>query len=193
MPSLAFQAWASVRAAALNDIENAHLALRGVGPGVRTATQQINQAYTLLLSAQFQAFCRGLHTECADHLVTVVPDPDLRGVMRANFLRARKLDHGNPNPGNIGSDFAILGIPFWAEVAAHRPKNAERQMLLQELNDWRNAVAHQDFPAGMLTGGSAVLRLARVRAWRQACAQLAVSFDAVVRHFLRQRLGISPW
>ena len=53
MPSLAFQTWAGVRAAALDDIESAHRALRGTGLGVRAATQQVNYSYTLMLSAQF--------------------------------------------------------------------------------------------------------------------------------------------
>jgi hypothetical protein len=110
MPSLAFQAWGSRCAAALDDIESAHRALRGSGPGVRAASQQVNQAFALMLSAQFQAYCRELHTEGVDHLLAGVPDPWLRALARVSLLLGRKLDRGNPSPGNIGSDYERLGI-----------------------------------------------------------------------------------
>src|SRR5579884_2178893 len=64
VPSAAFQEWSTVRAASLDEVENAHRSVGGTGPGRRYATQQINQAYAVLLSSQFQAFCRDLHTEC---------------------------------------------------------------------------------------------------------------------------------
>ena len=69
---------------ALNDLESAHRSVRGSGPGARAATQQIHQAYTVLLSGQFQGFCRDLHSECADNLVSPVADPDLREMLRSN-------------------------------------------------------------------------------------------------------------
>ena len=49
MPSIAFQDWSTVRAASLDEIENAHRAVSGTGPGRRYVTQQINQAYAVLL------------------------------------------------------------------------------------------------------------------------------------------------
>ena len=72
MPSLSLEKWLAERAIALDDLENAHRLVRGSGYGARAATQQINQAYTLLLSAQVQGFCRDLLSECADHLVLPV-------------------------------------------------------------------------------------------------------------------------
>jgi len=97
MPSLSLQRWFGERAATLDDLANAHRSVRGSGAGARAATQQINQAYAVLLSAQFQGFCRDLHSECADHLLTPVPDPDLRELLRDNLLFGRKIDRGNPN------------------------------------------------------------------------------------------------
>ena len=105
MPSFALQRWSGIRAAALDEIESAHRSVGGPGPGRRTATPQLNYAYAVLLSAQFQGFCRELHTEFADYLVASVPDPNLRILFRSGFLLNRKLDRGNPNVGNIGSDF----------------------------------------------------------------------------------------
>src|SRR4051794_10066828 len=88
MPSSSLQRWFAERAATLADVENAHRSLRGSGPGARTAAQQINQAYAVLLSAQFQGFCRDLHSECADYLVLPVADPGLREMLCDNLLFA---------------------------------------------------------------------------------------------------------
>ena len=82
MPSLAFQAWVTSRAAALDDSASAHRARRGSGTGMRAATQQVNQALAMRLSAPFQAFCRELHTEWVDHLLAGVPDPRIRALSR---------------------------------------------------------------------------------------------------------------
>src|SRR3954454_7600122 len=104
MPSLSLQQWFAARAVGLAEIEGAHQSIGGTGPGRRYATQQINQAYAVLLSSQFQGLCRDLHTECALLVAHVLPSPDLQAMFRASLLLNRKLDKGNPNPGNIGSD-----------------------------------------------------------------------------------------
>ena len=95
----------------------------------------------MLLSSQFQGFCRDLHSECVDHLVRAVRPAILHTALRAEFVFARKLDRGNPNPGNIGSDFTRLGLPFWDEVRRDYTRNEARQGRLDELSEWRNAIA----------------------------------------------------
>jgi hypothetical protein len=180
MPSLSLQRWFGERAGPLDDLANAHRSVRGSGAGARAAAQQINQAYAVLVSAQFQGFCRDLHSECADHLVTPVADPDLRELLRDNLLFGRKIDRGNPNPGNLGSDFNRFSLAFWSLVDAHHSRNPARKSALEELNDWRNAIAHQDFPASMLKGGRPNLTLAQVQTWRKACDGLARSFVDVL-------------
>jgi hypothetical protein len=154
---------------------------------------QLNQAYAVLLSAQFQAFCRELHTETADVLANAIPDVTLRSMFRSNLLLNRKLDRGNPNAGNIGSDFNRLNLLFWSVVEGHRTQNPRRRSLLEELNDWRNAIAHQDFGPTMLTASRPALVLAQVQTWRKACNGLAQSFDAVLRSHLRGVTGAFPW
>src|SRR5487761_2241061 len=59
---------------------------------------------------------------------------------------------GNPNSGNLGSDFKRLGIDFWAEVKKLDARNADRLKRLDELNNWRNAIAHQHFDPARLGG-----------------------------------------
>ena len=102
-----------------------------------------------------------------------------------------KLDKGNPNPGNIGADYNRFGLPFWDEVRNFDLRNQGRQNRLEELNDWRNAIAHQDFDAAVL--GAVSLRLQRVRDWRHACNQLAKAFDEIMRSHLHALNGVSPW
>ena len=105
----------------------------------------------------------------------------------------RKLDRGNPNPGNLSSDFGRLDLVFWTAAIPHRPLNASRCALLEDLNAWRNAIAHQDFAANMLRGGRPSLPLAQVQAWRRACEGLAESFDEVMRVHLQAMTGVAPW
>jgi hypothetical protein len=173
-------------------MEAAHRSVGGSGPGRRTATQQLNQAYAVLLSAQFQGFCRDLHSECVRHLEHVTSPSSLGRVLGQEFLIHRRLDQGNPNAGNIGADFNRLGIRFWPAVESADSRNAQRQAMLVELNDWRNATAHQDFDAAKL-GGSINLRLRRVRNWRAACHALALSFDSVMHGHLLALTAVAPW
>jgi hypothetical protein len=191
MPSNSLQQWQQFRRVKLDEIVEAHRAVGGIGRGRRYATEQVNHAYAVLLSSQFQGFCRDLHSECAQKIVESVPPP-LRNVLRGEFLFRRALDRGNPNPGNIGGDFGRLGLRIWDRVKELDTRNDARRELLAELNDWRNAIAHQDFDPVRL-GAGATLRLSEVNAWRRACSQLAQAFDEVARTHLRSLLGSFPW
>jgi hypothetical protein len=191
MPSGSLQAWRNARRVALDELEAAHRSVGGAGPGRRYATQQINQAYALLLSSQFQGFCRDLHGECADFFVQSIPAGVLRGAMLEMLVQNRKLDTGNPNPGNIGADYNRFGLVFWNVVRSFDARNRDRRDRLEELNRWRNAIAHQDIDPAVL--GATVLRLEQVREWRNACHHLATSFDEVMRSHLQAVNGVSPW
>ena len=191
MPSQSLNRWDGERADALDEIESAHAIVGGTERGRRYATQQINYSYAALLSGHFQGFCRDLHSECIDHIVAIVP-PELQVFLRAEFIWNRSLGKGNPHPGALGSDFNRLGIDFWSEVYALDARNQRRRELLQELIDWRNAIAHQDFDP-VAPGGPPTLHLSRVRGWRSAVGALARSFDQAVYNYLRTLLGGDPW
>ena len=192
MSSRSLATWRTDRAKSLDEIVAAHRAVGGIGPGRRHATQQLNRAYALLLSSQFQGFCRDLHSESVRQLVQNIPSSGLAKIVREEFFQSRKLDKGNPNPGNIGADFNRLGMDFWGDVLSHDPLNAARRALLERLNEWRNAIAHQDFDPAKL-GGSLVLRLADVREWHRVCEGLANSFDEVMQNYLFPTTGTVPW
>lgn len=192
MPSRSLQTWQVDARRALDQIESAHRAVGRTGRGRRFAVQQINQAYVVLLSSWFQAFCRDLHTECIDHLAGSVSPPGVAGFVRRRFMDARKLDAGNPNAGNIGSDFDRFGIKFWPALGVYSRHTEPRRRRLMMLNQWRNAVAHQDFTHADL-GGADELRLTRIRLWRKSCDHLAVDFERVMHDYLRDVTGTAPW
>jgi len=91
--------------------------------------------------------------------------------------------------GNVGSDFARFDMDFWSAVKALDARNQRRQDALQDLNEWRNAIAHQDWAK---VGGSPTLRLRTVRVCRSTCRALARSFDRAVRAHLTTMVGRSP-
>jgi RiboL-PSP-HEPN len=193
MPSHSYREWLSTRAKALDEIEAAHASVGGTGPGRRYATQQINQAYAVLVASQFQGFCRDLHTESVARLMAFINPPALvLDLVRARFTKGRQLDSKNAQPGSLGSDFGLLGIKFWDEVDKHHPKNNDRKRELEDLNDWRNAIAHQNF-AEVSPGGAPNLTLKQGRRWRSVCGRLALSFDEVMRRHLQSLVGTTPW
>ena len=176
---------------ALDQIEAAHAALGGTGPRRRFATEQVNHAYAVLLSSQFQRFCRDLHAEAADRVATAAAGPAAQKVFAAQLMLNRQLDRGNPNPGNLGADFGRFDLRLWDRLAARDARNRRRHADLETLNRWRNAIAHQDFTSPLL--GSGTLRLSAVRRWRRACDGLAGDMDLVVAGHLRTILGVSTW
>lgn len=191
MPSQSLLHWRSDRINALDEIEAAHTGIGGTGRGRRFATQHINQAYAVLLSSQFQGFCRDLHSESADCLVQNITPLVLRTACRNVLIQNRKLNQGNPNPGNLGSDFNRFGLIFWDEVRNLDMRNQTRQNRLEELNVWRNAIAHQDFKTTTLRSQN--LRLEAVRQWRRSCDRLATAFDEVMKRHIHAVVGDSPW
>jgi hypothetical protein len=191
MPSNSWIRWNTERAKALNQIEEAHASVGSTGRGRRFATEQINHAYATLLSSQFQGFSRDLHAECIEHIIATSP-AYLQHIHRSQYTWGRTLDRGNPNPGNIGSDFNRFGVDFWPEVKAHDRHNLEGLIMLEQLNHWRNAIAHQDFDPAKLENTTS-LHLASVRAWRRSLNRLAISFDNVMQSYLHNLLGNLPW
>jgi hypothetical protein len=113
-------------------------------------------------------------------------------VLLVQFTGNRKLDTGNPNPGNLGSDFNRLGFVFWDELNRASPRNAKRRQRLEQFNLWRNAIGHFDFSKPEFMGRTAV-RMSEVATWRSACDGLAKQFDAVVARHLTTLTGVNPW
>lgn len=162
-----------------------------MGPGRRHATQQINRAYAVLLSSEFQGFCRDLYSEGMDHVVAAAAGP-LQTVLRTQFLWGQPFGRGNPQAGTIASEFGRFGLPFWDDVYAAHAQNERRREQLDELMRWRNAIAHNDFDPALF-GPDPTLHLGQVRAWRSALNGLCNGFDRVLRGHLTAMLGAAPW
>lgn len=191
MSSRSLERWSGERSDALDQIASAHAQVGGTTRGRRFTTEQINHAYTTLLSSHFQGFARDLHSECVDYIVNEVP-ADYQTMLKTLLVRDRKLDRGNPNPGNLGADFGRFGFVFWTSVRADFHRNDRRQEMLEELNEWRNAIAHQDFDPAKL-GGTTTLHLNKVTRWRSALSRLALSFDNVMRTRINSVTHADPW
>jgi hypothetical protein len=107
-------------------------------------------------------------------------------------MQNRKLESGNPNPGNLGSDFGRLGISLWDEMKRRDARTMGRLRKLESLAKWRNAIAHQDFGGVAeldLGRGRLHLHLSDVSEWRSACNALAASIDQVVMRHLARLVG----
>jgi hypothetical protein len=193
VPSTSLNYWDTTRAAELDEIEQAHAAVGGTGRGRRYTTQQINRAFAMLLASQFQGFCRDLHSECVDHVLGVLAPPaPLRNLLRAEFTRSRQLDRGNAQSASLGADFSRLGIELWDELRAYDPASNGWRNDLDLLNDWRNAIAHQDF-ASLRLRGVVTIQVGAVRRWRTSCGRLALAVDNVMWSYLQTLTGVSPW
>ena len=134
-------------------------------------------------SAHFQGFCRDLHTECIQIIVSKVRRPSLEILFQAQFSARRELDRGNPNFGNIVKDFNRFGFAMNAALDA-TPGIAAHKRDLHDLNEWRNAAAHQN----VILPPGGPLALPMIQAWSASCNGLATSLDAIMYNQLRGRL-----
>jgi hypothetical protein len=192
MPSDALLAWRTERVPRLQNVEADCLHLEGMYPADPDRVQEFIRAYAVLLSSEFQGFCRDLHSECARKLVASLGPGPLSAVLRSQCSYGRKLETGNPSPGNLGADFGRYQIDFWAAAVALDPAHVPRRHRLAMLNAWRNAIAHHDYEPAAL-GGTITLTIPQVRDWRADCDAFATTFDAVMRDHLLATTGVAPW
>lgn len=192
MPSDALLAWQSVRMPRLQNVEADCLYLAAMHAATPDRVQEHIRSLAVLLTAEFQGFCRDLHGEGADKLVDSVTPGILQAVLRLQCLYGRKLDTGNPNSGNLGADFNRYNFDFWAAVLALDPSHVARRHRLAMLNAWRNAIAHNNYDPAEL-GGTTTLTIVQVREWRADCDAFATTFDAVLRDYLQTTTGLPPW
>jgi len=192
MSSPALTAWSTSSAAALSQLEAAHRAVGGTRAGRRTNTLQLNYAYVLLLSAHFQAYCRGLHSDSTQMLVEAI-DPGIGAVLDTNLSFRRQLDSGNAQSAALSADFNRFDFKFWTTVEEADTRNAARRRKLEELNAWRNAIAHHDIDSHRSDLRPREVTLAACNSWRGALNGLAESFDRVLADQLATLLGSRPW
>ena len=199
VPSVALVEWNSRRAQRVQDLLGAHERVGGVGVGRRWRTEQLNWALVLRVAAEFQGYCRDLHDLAAEEIAVQAGqlNGQLQAVVRSMLTEGRRLDGGNANAGNLGSDFGRLGLSLWPEIKRHSERRAAIwNARLDALNDARNAVAHDDTAklAELAIKGYPLSRLATIRRFYSGVSGLALITDRVVADYLRKLLGgASPW
>lgn len=195
MRSDALQRWKQDRGAILDSLEAIHRKITGGKRGRQTATEHLNLALFARLAAEFQGFCRDLHDDAAIHLADSLADEYQARVpiLLSALVRERKLDRGNASPGNLGNDFAILGISLWPDIYARYPiKGKKWNTVLEALNEVRNAVGHST-PVLDELHRTHKLTLATFRRWRGLLNSAATGLDRIVAAYLTDLTGESDW
>jgi hypothetical protein len=196
MPSRALSRWLSEGQAELDQLEEAHARATTRRRTRRALARHLCRAYVVSVSAQFQRFCRDLHSEAAQRLADAIQPRAFRGAVLRLLTDGRRLDAGNATAATLGPDFDRLGLAFLAELGA-RPENRRRRLDLERLNVWRNAIVHLDFALKpgreKLVRGTSPDSVRDVRRFRQACDALAREIDRIVRAHVGRVVGGEPW
>jgi hypothetical protein len=146
MPSASLLWWRNDLMPRLSEVDGQCAASLALAPPRPTLVEENLRGYVLLLSANFQGFCRTLYFECSQVVVSKVR-ASLQALTQAQFTAHLKLDHGNPNLQNLREDFERFG--FILDLAGAAPANPARLQDLAALNRWRNIAAHHGtIPAG---------------------------------------------
>jgi hypothetical protein len=192
--SAAHGEWQGARSRRLDRLLDAHKAAEGAGaPGRRWRTEQINWSLALLLAAEFQGYARDLHNEAGNSFAILAAqgNPTLETILKTRMTQNRQLDRGNANPGNLGTDFKILGLDLWGDLKTQWPGLAPKWSVnLAELNQARNAIAHSQSS----TIESMSVNLRTIWKWRRSLDGLADKMDDVVASHLKDLFKIGdPW
>jgi hypothetical protein len=196
MSSIALKDWKSTRLSGLDNLETVHTTITGGAQGRQWATEQLNQSLIVRLAAEFQGFSRDLHSEVFNLMLDnqVSTDAGTLIILRANFMHARFVDSGNANPGNLGNDYARLGIALKDELKSKYPsRQPQWYSSLDRLNRARNAIAHSNAAQLAKCRDEQPLTLRSAKRWRSSLNGLAVAMDAVVGAYLKDLYGKDPW
>ncbi|MBJ7287989.1 hypothetical protein [Williamsia sp.] len=192
----ALELWRTSRADDLDRMEAIHRALTGPGSGRRRQTEHINGAVISRVLAEFQGFCRDLHNEAVDHVVSCsgITDPGLLALTRAAYLRGRLLDQGNPTWKVLIADFGRVELDLKKTIKTHYPERHKTWLAqLDSLTYTRNAVAHADEIKLLACRSRGDLNLRRARESRRTTGAIASGMDRVTKTHLKQLTGVAPW
>lgn len=187
--------WKTDRADALNTLVTVHSTVTGRRRGRQYGTEQLNYALFVSLASEFQGYCRDLHDDAIFAMTNAMAqagDPSLE-VVRTAMILSRKLDKGNAQPSSLGSDFKILGMTFWEDMAMRYPVQKPRwHGFLTDLNETRNAIAHRDTAKLVIAKVKQPLTLATFKRWRATLNAVTAGIDNAVHAYLQRTVG-SSW
>lgn len=190
MTSIALERWRTARAERLDELVDAHRLVRRSGPGHRRRCEQITRAYLLAVAAQFQGYCRDVHTEAMLAVVAVAQPARVASQLRVLIGKGRRLGSRNATPGALADDFDRLGLDLWSEMARRDRRTGERRRRLEQLNGWRNALAHENADRLQRMGTLTIADVARARI---TCSAIAATMDRVVADHVVRFTGRRPW
>lgn len=197
MPSDALVHWNEVRRRRLEELYTAHHAVGGTKLGRRTATEQLNWSVVLRLAAEFQGYCRDLHDEMRQQIVTSTYTMGAahQEVLDRALVEQRRLDKGNANRSTIREDFMRFGFNLLDETKSGHRHGAGWLDRLEDLNTARNAAAHSNTVAlPQCLAPTGYLRLAQVKKWDRATQGLSQLMDRICSQHLQRLLGgDAPW
>jgi hypothetical protein len=208
--SSALEKWCEERCAALDSLVNVHGKVTGKRRGRQRATEHLNRALFVALSAEFQGFCRDLHEDAAIHItesINLLPGNAkiapvvLSALVRERSLsvsaksrKERRLDTGNANVDALATDYSMLGMDLWADLSKKYPaKTPKWKTNLDSLNEVRNGVAHSDSVKLVRAHEEHGLTLETFRGWRSSLNGAVYAMDKVIKAYLLDLTGSEPW
>ena len=169
--------------------------VRGAGAPERAVRRHVVDGAIVLLAGHFQRYCRGVYGEAVGFLAEEVRPTAAGGVLGVLLMEGRALAKGNARAEALSKDFGRLDLNLWDALERHDPRNVGRRHRLDQLNTWRNAVAHQDVPpaasAALIRGTDRDVR--SLRTWRHSCSALAHDIDIVVNQHMVVLAGRRAW
>ncbi|MGY4648412.1 hypothetical protein [Mycobacterium sp. URHB0021] len=209
MASSALERWSTERCAGLDSLEEIHGKVTGRQRGRQRATKHLNRALFVALCAEFQGFARDLHEDAAIHItasVALVPENAAiapvvlgalvreRSISVTKSEKKRRLDMGNVNVDALSSDYSILSMDLWADLAVAYPSMTPKwKTTLNRLNEARNGVAHSDTEKLVRVDREHGLTLRTFRTWRSSLNSAARAMDKVVGTYLLDLTGSKAW
>ncbi len=187
MVSTSLRLWQDDAQAVFAELELAHRATDG-----HLVSRQITYAYVTALAAQFQLYCRAVHTETAQAVLSEIPNAVVARMLEAALIDGRRLERGNANAANLGSDFGRFDLNLWQAVESHRREHGRLKGELTALIEWRNAIGHGDVTRkraeNKLIPDDVDLNVCRN--WSNTLTELVITIDEVLASHCED-LGLS--
>jgi RiboL-PSP-HEPN len=185
-PSQALRKWTTDRQSRLAKLESRCVWASNLVPTDAELLDEHLRAFTTLLSAHFQGFCRDLYAEAALKVGSRIKQVGLRPMVQIQFGAALKLDKGNPTLDTLSEDFSRFGMQnLRALIGTASPADTHKGRL-KALIDCRNKCAHGEPEI-------AELLLGNLQDWRTSCDWLASRLNEIVYDHLRAAFRAAPW
>lgn len=192
MPSRAHATWITARRLRLG-IASSHATTCAAGSDERTVAEW---ALLVHLAAEFQGYCRELHSLAVGELMEQVATqtPGL-GIVIRNSLTAKQLARANAGTDQISQDFALIGLGgIWDVAHREDAKSVDWTSELKRLIKVRNVIAHGDYGKLKTLVSRTETLLGLYQNWSGDLDNLVDVLDRIVAIWLEGFLGLKrPW